>query len=571
MDADRRTPTRRLPTAAAAILVLALAPAAVRAQSPLGGTLTWQWQQVEEHAKLLQPDGTLRDTTFLRSFWSQYYELRHSAVVAHQLRIGSQVTYLDQSWTDREHARRVAGGTIQLSHPIFGITATYRPTLLTTEPVSLGVPGSPVFRTFKTRIAETMLAGNLAAPGLPRLDLSWARQHHQSDASATQDATVARNARLSYEAGPLDMHAGYGDQSRDLGSGGGLVLERWNGTAGAGLRLNPTPALGFGVNYDYSNYRTGAAAPGGLRTLAHSGAVNGTLRMSDHAGWALSYAYRRTQLLNHEETLLQNHDGSLLFNYTPSRVASVNVAGGVHTVNSSAQPVTERFVSAVATASGRVRTAWTGSATASHSTSWDVSGRPISTETMRAGSAFRGSRDFLLGVDLSTSLSPNATIGTGRVLTEAAFSVAASPLRSVKLNGASRISRAGPGFLHPVAASGNRSLELRWIPGRRLDFSAAIDRSQFGGTGQPGTRTRRAGLNLQPGARTRLSATYSRSDQAVQQSGTSQLVGREIYTAEISLGLGRGWTLRGNAYQVDPHGRNAAREYDAGVTKTFGR
>jgi len=138
MDADRRTPTRRLPTAVAAILVLALAPAAVRAQSPLGGTLTWQWQQVEEHAKLLQPDGTLRDTTFLRSFWSQYYELRHSAVVAHQLRIGSQVTYLDQSWTDREHARRVAGGTIQLSHPIFGITATYRNGILEIENQRVG-------------------------------------------------------------------------------------------------------------------------------------------------------------------------------------------------------------------------------------------------------------------------------------------------------------------------------------------------------------------------------------------------------------------------------------------------
>jgi hypothetical protein len=571
MRAELRGPTPRA-TCAAALLLLALAAPVARAQtSPLGGTLTWQWQQVEERAKILAPDGTLRDTTFLRSFWSQYYELRHSVAFQSGLRVGSQLTYLDQSWTDREHARRVGGGTVQITHPIFGVTATYRPTLLTTEPVSLGVPGVGVFRSVKTRIAETMLAGNLAAPGLPRLDLSWARQHHSTDASTTEQATIARIARLSYDVGPLDVHAGYGDQSRDDGGSSRPVLERWNGTAGAGFRVTPTPKLGFGMSYDFSNYRTGAEAPGGLRTLVHSGALNGAFRASDRTAWALSYAYRRTLLQNHEENLLSNHDGSLLYSYTPSRVANFNVAGGVHTVNSSAAPQTERFISAVAAATGRVRTGWTGSATASHATSWSVSGRPTSTETMRGGSVFRGSRDFLLGVDLSMSLSPDATIGTGRVLTEAALNLQASPLRSLRFIGASRLSRAGPGLLHPVAVSGNRSLELRWIPGRKVDLSAGIDQSQWGGTGTPGTRTRRARLNLQPGARTRLSASYTRSDQAVQQSGTSQLVGREIYSGELNVGLGRGWTLRGNAYQVDPHGRNSSRQYDAGVTKTFGR
>jgi hypothetical protein len=557
----------------AAIVLLALALPAVRAGAvPLGGSLSWQWQQVEERAKLLAPDGTLRDTTIMRSFWSQNYELRHSLSVTDNLRIGSQLTYLDQSYTAREHARRVAGGTIQVTHPVFGLTATYRPTLLTTAPVSLGVPGgTPVYRTLKTRIAETMLAGNFAAPGLPRLDLSWARQHHETDASPLEQASIVRNARLSYEAGPLDVHAGYGDQSLDSGGKGGAVLERWNGTAGAGLRLAPTPALGLGMQYDFSNYRTGAAAPGGLSTIVHAGSLNGSLRVSEHAGWALSYGYRRTQLLNHEETLLSNHDGSLLFSYVPSRVANFNVAGGVHTVNSSAAPRTERFVSAVAAATGRVRTGWSGSATASHSTSWSVSGLPVSTETVRAGSVFRGGRDFQLGADLSTSLNPNASLGTGRVVTEAAFNLAAAPVRSLRLTAASRISRAGPGFLRPVANSGNRSLELRWLPERRVDLAAGIDQSRWGGTGQPGTRTRRARLNLQPGARTRLSASYTRSDQAVQQSGTNQLVGREIYSAEFSAGFGTGWTLRGNAYQVDPHGRNSSREYDAGLTKTFGR
>jgi len=243
----------------------------------------------------------------------------------------------------------------------------------------------------------------------------------------------------------------------------------------------------------------------------------------------------------------------------------------VHTLNASTAPRTERFFSAVATANGRVRTAWAGSATASHATNWDRDARPVSIETFRVGSVFRASRDFQLGADLSASFNSSASQGVGPVATEVALTVAASPLKSVQLTAGSRDSRAGPGLFRPGTATGIRSLNLRWLPMRRIDFSGAIDHSRSGSGGRSGTTTRRATLDLQPGARLRLSATYSRSDQAIQQSGTSQLTGQEVYGAQLSLRLGRSATLRADTYQVDPRGRNFSRQFDAGLTKTFGR
>jgi hypothetical protein len=423
----------------------------------------------------------------------------------------------------------------------------------------------------QTRIAETLISGNFGAPGLPRLDLAWTRQRHESEAHAVENATVTRRANVSYALGPLDVRAGYGDQGRDSTGGNRPVIERWNATAGAGLNLAPTPATTLGMQYEFSNYRTGAQAPGGLTTLVHGGTLNGSHRVSERAGWNLSYGYRRTRLLNHVENRLANHDGALLFHYTPSRIATFNLAGGVHTVNSSTAPQLERFFSATASATGKVRTAWSGSAAASHSTNWDRAGRAYSIETVRLGSLFRGGRDFQFGVDVSSSLNSSPTQSTGPVSSEAAFSASAAPLRSLRLSYASRIARSGPGLLRPNARSGNRSFALRWIPARRVSLDAALDKSEAGGLTRSGTSTRRAQLNLQGGARTRLSASYSRSDNALQQSGTNQLFGREVYAAEFTYGFGRGWTLRADTYQVDPRSRNASHQYDAGLTWTFGR
>ena len=556
----------------ACALALALAlPSRPEAQ-PIGGTLSGQWQSVEERALMRMPDGSLRDSTFRRTFWSQSYEILHSARLADAFHISSQLQYLDQSYTARPHARRAGGATLRVGHPHFGVTASYRPTLLTTTPVSLGVPGlAPVYRTQKTWITETLLAGNLAAPGLPQLDVAWARQHHESDARAVEDATVTRRANVAYTLGPLDLRAGYGDQGRDSTGGNRPLIERWNANAGAAVNLAPTPATSLGMQYEFSNYRTGAQAPGGLVTRMHAGSLAGSYRVSERAGWNLAYSYRRTQLLNHVENRFSNHDGSVLFRYVPSPVANFHVAGGVNTLNASTAPQVERFVTAAATATGKVRTAWSGSGSASHSTNWDRSGRPYSIETLRLGSVFRGSRDVQVGVDLSASLNSNRAQSIGPVSSEAAISASAAPLRSIRLFYGSRIARSGRSLLHPNARSGNRSFTLRWMPGRRLSLDGALDKSEAGGLVRTGTTTRRAQLHLQGGARTRLSASYSRSDNASQQAGTSQLVGREVYAAEFTYGFGRGWTLRADTYQVDPRSRNASHQYDAGLTWSFGR
>src|ERR1051326_3650124 len=60
-------------------------------------------------------------------------------------------------------------------------------------------------------------------------------------------------------------------------------------------------------------------------------------------------------------------------------------------------------------------------------------------------------------------------------------------------------------------------------------------------------------------------------DVATQIAGTSQLRGREVYTAQLGLALARTMSLGANLNLIDPHGANFSRPYDLTLTKDFGR
>ncbi|HEY6195022.1 MAG TPA: hypothetical protein VI504_08275 [Candidatus Eisenbacteria bacterium] len=539
--------------------------------TPIGGRLTGQYQHVEQSGRVFYPNGIVRDTSIARSFWSQSYKLHHSATFGQSLNLFSQLDFVDQSYEARPHVSQTATATMRLAHPLFGLSASFRPSVSKVAATSLGNPGDVgTFRPISTHNDQTTFTANFMPPNLPRLDLSWARQRQDAELSDTKRTTTSRNANLVYAVGPLDTHAGIGDQRGDVGTGGARLSDRRHGNAGLGLRLEPLPALTLGMQYDLTAFQTDVPAGPTNHSVSHAGSLSGSLRASQHTGIDLAYSYRTSRQTGGIASRQSSHDGSLLVAYRPNPVASASAGGGFRTLNAERAPVLERYLAGSATAAGRIRTAWTGTASAAHSTLWDRDARARSIESTNLATNLRAGPDFQLGGNFTTSLNSDASVGKGRWSTDGALSVTASPVRKLQLIAGVRSTRAGSSLLGAGTGARSRSIDARWLPAASVDLGGGITQTNPGDRGA-GSTTRNARVGLRPGQRLRLSGTYSRSDVATQIAGTSQLRGREVYTAQLGLALARTMSLGANLNLIDPHGANFSRQYDLTLTKDFGR
>ena len=297
--------------------------------------------------------------------------------------------------------------------------------------------------------------------------------------------------------------------------------------------------------------------------------MSGSLRASQHTGVDLAYSYQTSRQSGALASRQGSHDGSLVVAYRPNSVASASAGTGFRTLNPVGAPVTERYLSAGATASGRIRTGWSGTASASHNTLWDRDAQVKSSESVNLATSLRGSRDFQLGGTITTTLNSDAAVGAGRWATDGSISLTASPVRKLQLTAGMRSARSGPSLVHPSSGARSRGLDVRWFPSAAVDFSGNMTQSLASGGSGVGSTTRSARLGLRPGTRVQLSGSYSRSDQTSQIAGASQLRGREVFSTQLSLTVTRTISVGANLNLVDPHGQNFSRQYDLNVTKDF--
>ena len=559
---------------AATLVALSLLPGGRAGAQPLTGQLQVQYQNIEQRVQVLNPDGTRRDTILTREYWVQNYELNHAARIGEQLNIVSQLRLSDLAYIGRPDKTRTPYGALRLAHRVFGLSGSYRPTTVTTVLAPGFFEGGlaaapPVLTTARTQ--EGVLSGYLAPVGLPRLDLSWIRRHRGADERLPGETGVSRNARLAYGFGGLSVRGGYDDLSRDPGDPALRQMLQRSLNGGAGLTLAPASALSIAMQYDFAATRRGVASPNAERARTHGATLNGSLRQSERANWNLAYAFRRSEIRSRVRSDLDDHDGSLLFNYTPGRATRLSVGGGARTVRTSARNELQRHLALIASADGRVLRGWTGTVSLSHATNWNPERRVFSVESFRVGSRFHLATGLDLDADLQATANGDTAARDSRVVTQGSFGVQATPLRSISLRYSARSYRVGPGLFRAAGDARSSTLDLRWRPLATLEMAGSLSRSGTLAHGGPRLASRQANLSWRPGPMLQFSGNYARSDQRATGGSAEQITGREILGARVQAGLGRRLTLNAGINQADPGGRSASRQYDAAVTRSFGR
>lgn len=541
----------------------------------LAGTAQVQYQSVEQRLTLLD-HGAWRPVTLSSEAWIQNYDVTQTARWGPRLNFFGQLRVSDISRPGSPEGSRVPYGTVRLVHPLFGIIGSYSPTRTTGTigPSAAGVLGSetPVGNALSvtTRTRETSLSGYVAPRLLPRLDLAWDRLHRDADLLGQSETATNRRANLNYDAGPLNLHAGFADRTRENPAGGSELAQR-SLSGGGGLHIVVSPKLAFQTQYDYAQSgRTRADM-----TRSHSGTLTGDLHRSPRSGWNLFYAYRRSiSGLVPVGGDLTDHEGSLLYSRQLSRMAKFTGGAGLRTdrtMNPTGNDLL-RYGTAVLSADGDLRRGWRGQASFAHTSNWLPGHAPYSLETYRAGTRMKLRRDLELTLDYTVGASTDTTVHDLRATRQAVAGVRATPRRNLTLTATTNTYQSGRGLFLTSARSRASSLDLRWrvVPG--LDLSATVNQAGALPRNDPRSRTQLYSLTWTPDRTFQLWTTYSRSNQTRRDaSSNSLLTGRDVLTARLLANLARTWNVSAG-YNVADRGRSdQSRQIDAAVTKRFGR
>lgn len=560
-------------SAASLAALLALLPSAARGRGVFG-SYQLQYQRTEQTLRLLNPDGTVRDTHLERGFWQHSLDLNHQAELGRSFLLASNLRLTNVAYSRQPDRSRVPEGSVRLSHPWASVFALYRPSTVTSGLGREGVRGpadTARLATITARSQEAVVTGNLGAPGLPQLTLSWVRRHRDADAIAPEATSLNRNAQVSYARGGLSLHGGLGDLRTDPGNPGLRVSTQRTGNVGGAMQLAPRRWVTANVSYDLADTRSAPAGGRETRALTQSGTVSADLWRRPTMGWNLGYVFRSTESRNGVRTRVQTQDGALLFDYAFSPRARVVTGGGMRTVPRPAGSDLLRYVTAVANAQGPLRAGVTGIASGSHTINWDPVLGAYGVSSARTGLQMR----FMPGLDASADISLTATGDTASRDQGSALAVGgrvqAVPLRSLVLRFGTQVSRLGPGFTDPRVRSQASTAEVSWklVPALQLTGSRGVT-TALSANG-PRTTTDVATVQYSPGSRFRLSANWSRSTQARSDPTAALLVGHEILGARLLMAVTRTLTFNGGASIADPGEPTRSRQLDAALTLAFGR
>jgi hypothetical protein len=559
----------------AATLAGAAGPVLAARADELSGSLSMQYQQVDQRLRLMNPDSTFRSTTQRREYWLQSYELNYSSQFTDRLHFLTQLRYTDVNFVGRPESERVPFVSMRLIHPEYGVTASFRPatTVGVVSAAGFGAPpgaaAAPQEITSQRR--ETSLIAYLAPTRLPRLDLAWVRRSLRDDISNRTDVGLDRSARSTYEVGPLSLRAGYGTLARQVGDIGRNETFQRSYDAGTSLRALSRPNATLLLDYQFTGNDRGAGAAGRDRAYTHTASVSGNLRQSRVTNWTLYYGYRRSALRSAEDSDLNDHDGSLLFNYTPRRALNFSAGGGVHTVRPDQREDLLWYATAIAAAQGPVRHGWTGTASLTHVTNWDPTRKSFGIETGRLGSGFILARGLTANLDVQMTANGDSAARGARVVLQPSAGVTASPLRGLYADYSWRVYRAGPTLGRSTSHAVSDRLELRWRPRPTLELTGGLGHTGALPRNQPRAVTRQLTLRWTPSARFQATGSYVKSTQTQSFAAAEQLSGQELVTTRLLAGLSRSLTLNAGYSLTNRHRPTQASQVDAMMTWTFGR
>lgn len=545
------------------------------AAEQLFGSLSVQYQQVEQNVRFLDADSTLRDTRVKREFFLQNYELNYTAQFTPRLNLLTQLRFTNLDYLNSPQAERTPYGSVRLIHPAYGLTASYRP-ITTVSTLDLGggdAPGDTSVAELEitSRRREATVFAYLAPQRLPRLDLTWIRRSVEDGLTGRKTTGLDRNARLSYSAGPLSLRGGYGTLARKLPTDAAAQTFQKSYDGGASLRAISRPDRSLLFDYQFTGYERGTVGSRQDRTRSHAASVSGNLRPSAVTNWTLYYGYRRSDLRGQAETDLQDHNGNLLFNYAPTRALSFSAGGGVHTVRLEQQEDLRWSLTAIASAQGPVRPGWLGVAGLTHTTNWEPGKQRFNIETARAGSEFLLARGLKANLDLQAIVNGDTAARQNRVVLQPSAGVTANPLSGIYVDYSWRLYRSGPDLGTSTSRSASDRLEVRWMPLRTLELTGSVGHTGNLPDNDPRSTVRAATLRWTPSAGFQFNTGFVKSTQERSFAVANQLSGRDLFTARLLARLSRSFTLDTGISLADRGLPTESTQLDAAVTWTFGR
>jgi hypothetical protein len=554
-------------------VALAALPLAAQAQS---GYLQVGWQRTQAQSAVVRRDSTVGETTFVFSRWIQNYVLNQSL----RWREGSDLTwqlgYSDQRAVENDQRVQVPYGHVRLNAPTGGFFVSMRP-VTTTSLAQFGsaVPESALTEIVRVRTTQAIASGYFAPRSLPRLDLSWARDHRGPSVLGRSTVGDRRDARLSHAVGALSLRANYGDLARGEKSLAVSPYQRSYG-GGAGWGFAPRPSATLQLDYDYTGFRreAGTAATGGVRrtgTDSHRAQLNGAWTASpklsfslfswlQHTGYREAAARRRSDVA----------EGQLYAMLRPASRISIQTGGQARRVGDGQRGV-ERIALANATWDGPIRPGWRGLLNASQSWLWNPFRTSYGVSTLRGQTSMR----LRQGIDLSADLQATAntdTLANGRAVVQNGATLRLQPLRTIQANLRVTSYRVGSGFDRSVNRSNTGLVDLRWTPVPGLELFGSSGGQRSAGSSRFQSTTRTAYVNWAATARSRFTVNWSRTDFDNPTGLANSLRSRrEVVTAQTVLSLDATKQVSAEAGLIDPRTSREAETYTATFTWRFGR
>jgi hypothetical protein len=236
------------------------------------------------------------------------------------------------------------------------------------------------------------------------------------------------------------------------------------------------------------------------------------------------------------------HDGSAALSHWLFTFLNLSGSAGLRSTVFPGQQLTERYLLAGASASGRARPDWRMNAAVSRSLNWLPGAGRYTIDNLQGGTDMRFTSRFTARADGSVSASTRPIrvtdpLGINREKT-AQFGVGATarPLRTVYLDGSVRRGRSGLSYW----ANGNLSTtyiaQLRFLPTTALQLTGNWQRTE--GSGGL-TTSSQSSLQWSLTPRTQLSGNYNRSQQNFPSLVGNHAVLQESYSAALGSALGR--------------------------------
>jgi hypothetical protein len=339
----------------------------------------------------------------------------------------------------------------------------------------------------------------------------------------------------------------------------------------AGFGITPRRDLSLSSQYTFNQVRRGPAGTTLDRNTTNGFSLGGGYRPRPNLSADLAYAFRHNELTGQRHVMNNASDGSLGLNYQPIPIANLGIAGSVRT--DAFQGVTSPSRSIVGTArlGGRVRPRWDLDASAAHAWSWDRYRSGITTDNLGGHTRFEPRRGLALFADGQLSATNTPAASGERLATTTSVGIITHPFRMLDFSLTEGSYAAGPRLGLAITHSRSSTLDATLHPARTFWLQAGLSEVGVQPNNRPQIGSRRYELRWQPSGVMSLSTVYTQSTSAQTGTFSSQIQGHDSIAARWSAAVGRSVQLGAGFTATDPGASTESRQYDASLTKAFGR